>query len=216
MSNRASSGLPRSLIRGLAWDIGLNASIPLACYYLTKRFVSPSEFTALVAATGFPVLKSLHDLWRHRELDPVAVLVLLGIVTSMAALFVGGDPRVLLVRESLVTGAFGITCLVSLLFPRPLMFYFGRPFMTGGDPEKRKAYDERWRNPIARRGHRLITIVWGLVFTGEFVLRVAMVYSLPSAIVLGVSPFLMGGATIITIIWTFRYAFELRQRTSPE
>ena len=40
---------PRPLIKGLAWDIGLNATIPLACYYVSKRFVSPSELTALEA-----------------------------------------------------------------------------------------------------------------------------------------------------------------------
>jgi len=203
---------PRPLIKGLAWDIGLNATIPLACYYVSKRFVSPSELTALIAATAFPVLKSVYDITRRRELDPVAILVLLGIATSIAALFLGGDPRMLLVRESFITGAFGVTCLISLLFPRPIMFYFGRYFMTGGDLERRKAYDERWGNPIARRAHRLITTVWGLVYVGEFVIRVALVYSLPSAIVLAASPFLTGGATIITIVWTFRYAFALRAR----
>ena len=206
----AASDRP-SIIR-LAWDIGLNATIPLACYYLSKRFVSSSELTALVLATGFPVFKSGYDIVRRRELDPVAVLVLLGIVTSIGALFLGGDPRVLLIRESLFTGAFGISCLISLLFPRPIMFYFGRHFMAGKDAVRRKAYDARWGNPIARRGHRLITTVWGLVYAGECALRVALVYSASAAIVLAVGPFLTGGATIAMVVWTFRYAFKLRQR----
>jgi len=200
------------LIVGLAWEVGLNATIPLACYYLSKRFLSSSELTALLVATVFPVLKSAYDAVRHWELDPVALVVLLGIAASIGALFLGGDPRVLLLRESLFTGAFGISCLISLLFPRPIMFYFGRHFMAGRDAERRKAYDDRWGNPLARRGHRLITTVWGLVYAGECVLRVALVYSTPSAVVLAVSPFLTGGATIVTVVWTFRYAFKLRER----
>jgi hypothetical protein len=83
------------MVISLAWDIALNATIPLACYFLAKRFVSSSELTALVFATVFPLLKSGYDLVRRRELDPVAALVLLGIATSILAIFVGGDPRVL-------------------------------------------------------------------------------------------------------------------------
>jgi hypothetical protein len=140
--------------------------------------------------------------------------VLLGIVTSIIALFIGGDPRTLLIRESLFTGVFGVACLVSLLFPRPIMFYFGRHFMAGNDPQKRKVFDERWQNPTVRRGHRLITTVWGIVYVGEFLARVILVYTLSAAVVLAVGPFVLGLATIVTIIWTFRYAYKLRDQVS--
>jgi hypothetical protein len=113
------AGPSRPMVVSLAWDIALNATIPVACYWFSKRFVSPSELTALLVATVFPLLKSGYDVTRHREVDPVALLVLLGIATSMLALVMGGDPRLLLIRESFFTGAFGIACLVSLTFPRP-------------------------------------------------------------------------------------------------
>jgi hypothetical protein len=208
----AAEAAQGSLVRSLARDIALNASVPLACYYLAKRFVSPSELVALLLATAFPTLKSVHDVLRRHELDPVAVLVLLGLVTSIFALFVGGNPRVLLIRESFFTGAFGLACIVSLMFPRPIMFYFGRHFMAGKDPAKRKLFDARWENPIARRAHRLVTIVWGLVYVGEFGIRVALVYTLSIPVVLTVSPFLMGIPTIATIAWTFRFAYKTRGR----
>src|SRR5215471_17151676 len=197
----------RPLIHSLAWDIVLSATIPVGCYYLSKALISPSELIALIVATVFPTLKSIYDLTRHQQVNPVSVLVLLGIVTSIIALFIGGDPRILLIRESLFTGVFGVACLVSLLFPRPIMLYFGRHFMTGNDPERRKVFDARWQNPIVRRGHRLITTVWGVVYVGEFIVRVILVYTLSAAVVLAVSPFVLGLATIVTIIWTFRYAY---------
>jgi hypothetical protein len=202
----------RPLIYSLAWDIALNASIPVACYYFSKAWISPSELIALITATAFPMLKSVYELIRHRAINPVSVLVFLGIVTSLVALFAGGDPRILLIRESLFTGVFGIICLISLLFPRPLMFYFGRYFMAGSDPGKRKVFDDRWHNPAIRRGHRLITTVWGLVYVGEFGSRVIFVYTLPAPIVLAVTPFLLGVAIISTIVWTFRYAYRLRDQ----
>jgi hypothetical protein len=137
----------RRLVVPIVWDIVLNAIIPLACYVIAKSVFSITEFRALIVATAFPFLKSVYDFSRHREVDPVAVLVLLGILTSIAVLFLGGDPRILLIRESFFTGAFGIACLVSLAFPRPLMFYFGRHFMAGDDAERRRAFDARWQLP---------------------------------------------------------------------
>jgi hypothetical protein len=202
----------KSVIISLIWNIVLNATIPLACYFFVKRFVSPSELTALIAATAFPVLKSVYDLIRSRELDPVAVLVLLGIVTSILALFLRGDPRILLIRESFITGAFGVACLISLAFPRPIMFYFARFFMAGKDPQRREAFNASLHDPAVLRGHRLVTLVWGLVYAGEFLVRIIMVYSLSVAVVLFVSPFISGLATIFTIIWTFRYAKKMRER----
>jgi hypothetical protein len=203
------------LVLSLVWDIALNATIPVACYFLAKWFISPSEMTALIAATMFPILKSVYDLVGRRELDPVAVLVLLGIVTSILALFVGGDPRLLLIRESFFTGAFGVACLLSLAFPRPIMFFFGRYFMAGRDPQKRDAFNEKWRNPAVRRAHRLVTAVWGLVYVGEFAIRVVLVYTIPAPVVLVATPFLIGIGTISTIVWTFRYAYRVRDEVSP-
>lgn len=201
-------------IGSLAWDIALNATIPLAFYYLSKRYVSPSELTALLAATAFPTLSSVYGLARRREVDPVAVLVLLGIVASILALLLGGDPRVLLIRESLFTGAFGIFCLVSLAFPRPVMYYFGRHFMAGRDPAKRAIFEARSGTPIGRRAHRIVTTVWGLVYGGEFLIRVVLVYTLSGPVVLVVSPILLGLATIATVVWTFRYARNVREQAS--
>jgi len=202
----------RPLIVSLAWDIALNATVPVTCYWLSKRFVSPSELTALLVATVFPLLKTGYDLTHRREIDPVAALVLLGIATSALALTMGGDPRLLLIRESFFTGAFGIACLVSLTFPRPMMFYFGRHFMAGNDPTKRQTFDARWEDPRARRAHRLVTVIWGLVFTGEFVVRVILVYRVSASVVLVVTPFVTGVATMLTVIWTFWYAFRVRAR----
>jgi hypothetical protein len=132
-SNAQMSGPP---IGGIVWDIALNAVIPVVLYKLSKRYLSPSEITALMIATTSPLGKSIFDLVRRGHIDPVSIVVLLGIAASGVALLYGGSPRLLLVRESLFTGAFGLACFVSLLLPRPMMFYFGRYFIAGNDPER--------------------------------------------------------------------------------
>jgi hypothetical protein len=212
----ANQQTPRPPVSGILWDIVLNAAIPLALYKLSKLYLSPSEWTALMLASTFPLGKSIFEVVRGGHLDPISILVLLGIATNGAALLLGGSVRLLLVRESLLTGAFGLACFISLLLPRPMMFYFGRHFMAGNDPERQARFDASWQLPEVRFANRLITSVWGGAYLGELTIRVILIYTVSTATVLVLSPILIGTVTIATIIWTFRYAHRVRSRAAAE
>jgi hypothetical protein len=207
-----SAGPPRGLVPGILRSVVLNAAVPLILYRLAKRFLPPSEIVALTAAALFPLAESVVELRGRRSLDPIALIVLGGVVVSVVGVAFGGSVKLLLIRESLFTGTLGITCFVSLALPRPLMFYFGRYFETGNDPEKVAAFNAGWERPGFRFANRLITAVWGAAFTSEFIIRVALVLTLPAAAVLAVSPVILGGITIGTILWTFAYVRRTRAR----
>lgn len=202
---------PRPPVLPILWDIVLNATIPVVLYKLSLRFISPSEMTALVIASIFPLMKSIFDLVRSARIDPIAVIVLLSLIASGVALFFGGSPRLLLLRESLFTGLLGLACFASLLMPRPMMFYFGRYF-NSRNPQQVARFDASWQIPFVRFAHRLITIVWGCVYVGELIVRVILIYKTSPAVVLFISPILLGALTIGTIIWTFSYARRIRHR----
>jgi hypothetical protein len=203
-------------VSGIVWDIVLNASVPVILYKLSKRYVSPSEFRALLIASTFPLGKSVFDLIRRGQVDPVSILVLLGIAADGVALLFGGSVRILLVRESLFTGAFGLACFISLLFPRPMMFYFGRYFMAGSDPPRQARFNAAWQLPEVRFCHRLITTVWGSAFMGELSLRIILIYNTFPAMVLVISPILLGTPTTITMVWAFSYGRRVRLRAMAE
>jgi hypothetical protein len=205
---------PRPALRAFLREVALNTIIPLALYRLAKRYGSASEVAALVVAATFPLGMSAFGLVRRHRLDPVAVVILLGIIFAGVGAIFGGTPRLLLLRESLFTGALGLACFGSLLLPRPLMFYFGRHFMAGDDPDKRAQFAAGWQRPGVRFVHRLITMVWGSAFVGEFVIRVVLVYTLPPAWVLVISPAILGGITIGTVVWTFAYVRRVRRRAA--
>jgi len=143
----------------------------------------------------------------------VALVSLASIAVSMIAVALGGSPKLLLIRESFFTGAFGIACLVSLALPRPLMFYFGRHFTAGRDAASIAEFDSGWQRSEFRHVARLITVVWGVASLLEFLVRVALVYTLSPAAVLVVSPIILGGPLIATIVWTFAYIRRMRART---
>lgn len=97
-----------------------------------------------------------------------------------------------------------------------MMFYFGRHFVAGGDATRRRRYEASWALPEVRFTSRLITVVWGSVYLGEFAIRVLLIFLVPVIWVLVISPVLLGSLTLGTIIWTFRYARRARERAIPK
>jgi hypothetical protein len=204
------------LFRGLLVSMVLNALVPVLLYQVAKRYFSASELGALSAAALFPLGWSVVDLLRVGSLDPVAVLSLVSIAVSMVAVVLGGSPKLLLIRESFFTGAFGLACFISLAAPRPIMFYFSRYFTAGRDPARSAEFDRAWQRPAFRHTMRLITIVWGVTSLVEFVVRILLVYTLPAATVLVVSPIVLGGLLLATISWTFAYGKRMRARVEAQ
>ena len=215
MSAPAAASTQR-LFRGLVVSIALNAVVPVLLYVGSKRYLAASELLALSVASLFPLGWSVVDLARVGSLDPVAVISLASIVVSMVAVVLGGSPKLLLIRESFFTGAFGVACFASLGFPRPIMFYFARYFSAGRDAARMAEFDAGWQRPRFRRTMRLMTLVWGVTSLAEFVIRIVLVYTLPVATVLVVSPIVLGVLVIATISWTLAYGKRMRASAEQE
>ncbi len=201
----------RTTLAPIARSILVNGGVPLLIYNLLKGR-GASDITALGIAAVVPAIDGIVTVVRKRRIDLISALVLVGISISIIAVLIGGDPRLLLIRESFLTAALGVACFVSFLLPRPLMFYFGRYFSTGDDPAKVANYNAMWQYPYFRQVMRVITLVWGVAYVGEFTLRVVMVYRLSINQVLAISPIVFNAITIGVILWTFAYSRYARQR----
>lgn len=215
--NRAtSSGIN---IRGLIVSLLINAVIPFLLFTFLTRYESMTAFTALSVTAIIPLLSTGVEVIRNRRLDLIAIFSLLGTLTGIIAIFLGGDARLLIVRESLFTGVLGLTCFVSLLlFPRPLMFYIIRQVVAGNDVARIQTFNRNWRNaaPRVRSTHRVITTVWGCVFLGEFLGHTLIAYTLPIAVGLVLGSTLFTGMMVATTAWTFAYARWVQRRVQQE
>jgi len=201
----------RGTLSGIGRSLVINGAVPLLIYNLLKSR-GASDITALGIAAVVPAIDGIVTVVRKRRIDLISALVLIGITISIIAVLIGGDPRLLLIRESFLTAALGIACFVSFLLPRPLMFYFGRYFATGDDPAKVANYNAMWQYPYFRQVMQVITLVWGVAYVGEFMLRIVLVYRLTINQVLAVSPIVFNSITIGVVLWTFSYARHARQR----
>lgn len=168
--------------KSLLWSWGptllLTVLLPFITYtVLTERGIAAAP--ALMIITFWPLVELGVFFAIHRRVDEFGVLVLVFFGIGLLSMAAFNSPVLLLVKDSAVTGLFGIVLLISLLLPRPVMFYFGRKFGTDGSAEGVAHWNQLWRHPGFRRTQRVITTVWGLTFLAEALLRIGMASILP-------------------------------------
>jgi hypothetical protein len=202
----------RTIMRGLLPSILISGILPFIIYQLLKSYTSVSDIEALAISAVPAIIYGIVSIVRQRQLDLIAGFTIVGIAVTMIAALVGGDPRLFLIRESFLTVALGIASLVSLLFTRPLWFYIFRYFVSSNDPERTAAFDANWQYALFRSYIRIVTIVWGVTYLGEFILRLILVYNLSIPQFLAVSPFIFYGITIGVIAFTIAYGNRTRRR----
>ncbi|MFJ3171084.1 VC0807 family protein [Streptomyces roseus] len=192
----------------LGWilTIGLNVVAPILTYNQLHDH-GWSEFSALLVSGAWPVLDSAISLAWRRKLDEFAIVTLVFLVITAVVSLVGAhSARALLIKDSGVTGLFGLLCLATLLAPRPLMFYFGRKFATDGTPESTAWWNGLWQFDGFRRTMTVMTTVWGIAYLAEAAVRVGLVFVLPTDTMVIVSPVLIYGTLGLLALWTARYA----------
>ena len=187
-------------IRDLAPRVLFGAVAPLVGYSILRPYVG-SDATALAIVAVIPALEVAYERRRHGRIDPIGLIVLLGLAAGLiGAVAFNGDATLLKLRESVITGVFGLVCLASLAARRPVMFFLGRAFETGGDPEKSAEFDARWEIPGVAWRFRLVTAVWGVALVGEAIVRTALALSLPTSTFLAVAP-VVGWVVIGGLLW---------------
>ncbi|MFJ8433503.1 VC0807 family protein [Kitasatospora sp. NPDC094019] len=174
---KAPHPLAKSL-RPLAVDI----AGPLAAYYLLHSGLGASEFAALAWSSVFPVARTVLGLAKDRTLNRFAALMLGVNLVGLVLTAVSGDARLMLAKESVLSGFMALAILGSALTAQPLMSAALRPFLTKGEAAREAAWDRltAGSRPF-RRYERLFSAVWGSALLAECVARVVGAFTLPVA-----------------------------------
>ena len=187
-------------LRALAPQLLIAGVFPVIGYALLRPHVS-SDATALAAVLVFPVAEIVTQRVRRGVFEPIGIIAMVGIgIGLVGAVALNGSAMLLKIRESMVTGVFGVICLASLPMSRPAMFYLGRAFATGGDPDKVAEFDARWELPTVPRRFRFVTAVWGVSLVGEALLRMALAMTIPTQAFLVISQ-IVNWAVLGGLLW---------------
>jgi hypothetical protein len=208
-ARRAPGWHPLKINPRLVLEFAVNLLLPWLAYWIALPHYG--ETGALYASAVPPLIWSLAEFARFRRVDALSAFVLLGIVLSIAAMALGGSPRMLLMRESLASGLIGLIFLGSLALPRPLTFYLARATLARQQADGPARFELLWRETAALRGAmRLMTLVWGAGLTLECLLRCVLVWAWPVERVLVVSPIVSYAIYGAMLLWTFWYQRRLR------
>jgi hypothetical protein len=193
----------------VALDFAVNLGGPWLVYRLVEG--STSTTRALLLSSLPPIIWSLIQLVRSRKVDVISMLVIAGIAASLLATTLGGNPRLLLVRESFITGIFGLVFLGSLWLPRPLMFHIVQA-TAAKQGMARAEFGAKWALPGFRHTFYLMTVVWGAGLIAQAVLQVILAFALSIEQDLVVSPILGYGFYLVLLGWSFWYGKKRKKK----
>jgi hypothetical protein len=179
---------PRGPGRQLA-KLGFDIGAPIAAYYLLHG-LGVTNLLALGAAAVLPAAGAAYTLVAKRRADSVALFVLATLAASIGLSVITRQPRLLLAKDGLITGLWGVWFLASVRARRPAAFVFARPLLEGRKMYAVHDWDALWRaEPRFRRIWRVSSVMWGAGLLIDAAIRVLMSYTLPVSVVPG-----LGGA----------------------
>jgi hypothetical protein len=181
----------------LIFTLLINGIVPWMLYVWLSHYMT--SITALSVATMVPLADNLNHLIKHRKLDAFGSLMFFTFVLTLVLVALGGSERILLIRESMITGCVGLIFLGSLHFHRPLMFHLAKRFI--GNPD----FAHNWKYEYFRYVMRLMTFVWGIILLLEAAVRITMVFQLTTTEFLALSNLVLYGFIGVAIAWTVIY-----------
>jgi hypothetical protein len=197
-------------VQGFASIAVFDIGGPLVVYQVLRSH-GASEVKALVLSGIFPALGVLLAVIRHRRIDAIGALVLLGIAVGTVLGLASGNARLVLVEGSVPTGIFGLVCLGSLWSRRPLIFRFALEFI-GPDTPKGRDFESRWQYEGFRRVFNLMTIVWGVAYLAEAAARVIIVENISAGTALTISKIMPYPIAGLLVAWMTIYGQRARRR----
>lgn len=200
----------RGRLQSLAGIAIFDIAGPLVAYSQLRSH-GFGEVSALILSGVFPAFGVLLTVVRHRRLDAIGALVLLGIVVGAVLGLASGNARLVLIEGSVPTGIFGVVCLASLWTSRPLIYRFAVEFI-GPDSAQAREFAENWQYAGFRRVFRVMTIVWGVAYLVEAAARVVIVETTSAGTALAVSKIMPYAVAGLLVAWMIMYGRAARRK----
>lgn len=197
----------------VAGEIIANVVLPYVIY--VRLAPVHGDVSALMAAAIAPILWSVAAFLRHRRVDAISMVVLIGIALSLFAFIGSGSARFLQLRENLVSGLIGIAFLASAALGRPLIYRFALAGARRVSAEEAAVVEALRDVPGFHRGMMLMTLIWGIGLLGQMTALCAMIFALPIGTYLLVSPFVGYGMMGVLALWSVLYTRTLRRGAGP-
>lgn len=192
----------------IVFTLVVNGLIPWGMYMLLSPYVG--HLMALSIVTLIPLVENVFHFVKHRNLDVFGGLMLMTFILSLVMVLLGGSEKMLLLRESMITGVVGIVFLSSLLLNKPMIYHLASRFTRVTNIE------QKWQNAYFRKMMRNMTLIWGVLLVLEACTKVVMIYELSVGEVLALSSVVLysfvGVAIGLTVVYRRRAVGKMNQQ----
>lgn len=178
-------GTARAGQLALARSVLLSAVAPWIVYLLLRPHVR-SDAEALAIGGAIPAAWVLVRLAVTRRVDWLAmVFVAVFAVAVAVSLLSGGSASPLKLRYSVVTGAAGLACVISVIIRRPLPLVLAHRSLH--DTERARRIEKAFSDPVRRHRLTVVTCLAGIALLLDAAVRALLAVTLPTATFLVVS-----------------------------
>ncbi|CAG8537910.1 14634_t:CDS:1, partial [Dentiscutata heterogama] len=186
-SSETQPSKSRTMLR-LLLMMFIDLFLPLLLYYILSKFLP--TIWALALAGVPPAISVIVNLIIRKQVGVIGLLVVLAFIIGIILSVIQGDPRIFLLRESFVTGVFGLVFIITLIpvkigsfKMRPLLYYNSKNLEVGNleglteDEPIPDRYERYWRSYAGfRQTFIILTAVWGFGLLIEVPVRVFIIY----------------------------------------
>lgn len=153
-----------------------DTAAPLAMLY-ALRAAGAGQWLALLVSGAIPLALLLYRLITEHRVETRTLFTLSILLCGTAVGLFTGDPRLLVARESHLTGLAGLWMIGTLLAARPFVLSATLSLLPEATA---RSWQDSWRDDATfRRVMRLLTFASGCAFLVDAGARLVMAYTLP-------------------------------------
>lgn len=182
------------------------ALIPFLIYRVSTERYHLSAVDALLLAALSPVIGSLIEFVRKRQLSVLGLFALVGIAAKVASALLFNDARLVLISDSLLTGVYGLLLLGSVLIGKPATVILVTN-MYAASPEQRAQMRQRLQASETHHHVLVLTAMWGVGLLLMLAISVLLTYTLPIATVVLIRPLIDYGIIAALVAGTAAYGY---------
>lgn len=217
MSNLQAANQPaisrRAIRMRILFTLIYAALVPYLIYRVGTERYHLSTVNALLLAAIAPVVGSLIEFARKRQLSVLGLFALAGIAAKVVSALLFHDARLVLISDSLLTGVYGLILLGSALIGKPVTVVLATN-MYATSPEQRAQMQQRLQASGVHRHVLILTAMWGAGLLLMLAISVLLTYTLPIATVVLIRPVIDYGVIAALVAITAAYGYIIRARKS--
>ena len=180
--------------------LSLNVVFPVIIF--TSLNPRISTVMALIYSSLPPLFDTFLYLIFDKTFDIFNLMILFATAVGIIITYLSNDPKLLLIKEAIITLIFAFGFLITLMSSTPLVLHYYRLFK---DLDK----DHSHQKTLYKHTYT-ITLVFGMGYLIEGVARLILIFTIPVEIMVYVSIFAPFVFTITMLLWCFFYTRNLR------